>query len=159
MLRKRISGFTLMEAMIVLAIMTAVIIAVPPIFNRLGRQGVGHAADQLRSDLQLARMLAINRKQPCAIETNIPQGDQYRNTGNRQVVRLDGYRGGVRFLEEGPDGSDSSGRIVFNRQGMSASALPSDLFLADKAEQSIYRLRVMLPGGISISRWSGSRWQ
>ena len=157
-MRTRASGFTLLEAMISVAIVVFMVIAAPPVLNWLSKQGVGHAVNQLRSDLQLARMMAINRKQACAIVLNTPDANQYQNSLNRQIVNLGSYRGGVRFLNPGPDGSRSSSQIVFNRQGMSAGP-PADVFLADRKNSSIYRIRVMMPGGISVYRWSGDRWQ
>ena len=158
-MRKNISGFTLMEAVVSMAVIAGVLITAPPMLKWLNQQGVGHAVDQLRSDLQLARVMAINRKQPCAIELNSPDLNQYQNAINRQVVNLDRYRGGVRFLNPGPDGNTLSSRIVFNRQGMSAFTPPQDLFLSDREGRSIYRIRVMMPGGISVYRWNGDRWQ
>ncbi len=158
-MHKSTRGYTLLEAVITLAILAAVIIMAPPMLKWLGYQGVGHAVDQLRTDLQQARMMAINRKQSCAIVINPPELNQYQNSLNQQVVRLKQYRGGVRFLEEGPDGSSTSTRIAFNRQGMSTSTAAQRFVLSDRENRSIYRIRVMKPGGISVDRWNGDRWQ
>jgi prepilin-type N-terminal cleavage/methylation domain-containing protein len=151
-------GFTLMEVMMVVAIISAVVISVPAFHEWVQRQGVGLAVDQLRADLQLARITAINRKKNCAIVFNSPGPNQYTNSLNHQTVDLAGYRGGVRFLPIGPAGGGAKSQIIFNRQGMSTSASEVDVFLTDQAKHAIYRLRVLGPGGISVARWTGGRW-
>jgi len=65
----------------------------------------------------------------------------------------------VTFLERGPDGRVMTPRIVFNRQGMSASAVAQDVFLADRERLAVYRVRVLGPGGIQVFRWSGGEWR
>jgi prepilin-type N-terminal cleavage/methylation domain-containing protein len=152
------SGFTLMEVMMVVAIVSAVVISVPALHAWMQRQGVGLAVDQLRADLQLARIMAINQKETCAIVFNSPGPNQYTNSLNHQTVDLAGYRGGVRFLTIGPAGGSAKTKIAFNRQGMSTSAAEVDVFLTDQVKHAIYRLRVLGPGGISVARWTGGRW-
>ncbi|MFZ1984117.1 MAG: GspH/FimT family pseudopilin [Desulfatitalea sp.] len=152
------SGFTLIEVMMVVAIVSAVIISVPAFHEWFQRQGVSLAVDQLRADLQLARIMAINQKQTCAIVFNSPGSNQYTNSLNQQTVDLAGYRGGVGFLPIGPAGGGAKSKIAFNRQGMSTSAAEVDVFVTDQEKHAIYRLRVLGPGGISVARWSGGRW-
>lgn len=145
-----------MEAVVVMGILSAVVIAALPLRSWLQRQGVRLATEQLRCDLQLARLMAINRKRTCSIVMNSPANDQYSNSLSRQMVNLSSYRGGVHFLSKGPDGGVAARDITFNRRGMAMSF--GAVFLSDREESSIYRIRVMLPGGISIFRWSGHDW-
>lgn len=151
-------GFTLLEMMIVVAIVGAAILIIPALGTWMGRQGVSLAVDHLRADIQLARMMAIKQQGRCTITANRPGRDQYMNSLSRQWVYLSQFRGGVHFMEKGPDGRLAASEIVFNRQGMSCSAVPRDFFLADADYSSIFRIRILLPGGISIHRWSKDRW-
>jgi Tfp pilus assembly protein FimT len=155
---KRESGFTLIEAMIVMAIMMTAVFVVPAFYSYFNRQGAGLAAEQLRGDLQLARIMAINRKQNCAIVLNRPKSNQYINSLNRQTVDLSLYRGGVNFAAGGPDGGKAGSRIAFNPQGMSTSAVPVNIYLSNRKESVVYRIRVLAPGGISVARWNGAQW-
>jgi prepilin-type N-terminal cleavage/methylation domain-containing protein len=151
-------GFTLTESMVVLAILSAVVISAPAFNGWFQGQGAGLAAEQLRADLQLARMMAINQKRDCAIVLNDPTPNQYRNSLNLQTVDLAAYRGGVGFLAIGPDKDDARTQITFNRQGMSTSAAAVNVFLTDQAQHAIYRIQVRGPGGISVARWHGGGW-
>ncbi len=153
------SGFTLIEAIMVMTIMTAVVISVPPMMRWLRYQGVGHAVEQLRVDLQLARILAISRKQTCSVRFNVPGPNQYTNTLNNKHTDLSIYRGGVYFMDPGPEGSAMAAEICFNRQGMSNTVTPVDIFLSDQDRLSIYRIQILLPGGISVYRWNGKQWK
>lgn len=155
---KKNKGVTLLEIMIVIGIIGMTIISIPSINAWLGHQGVSLAADQLRGEIQLARVMAINRKQNCAIAVNASGLDQYINTLSQRCVRLSEYRGGVHFLSEGPAGRPAASKIVFNRRGMSTSVVPRDLFLADAEMTRIYRIQVRLPGGISVYRWAKDHW-
>jgi prepilin-type N-terminal cleavage/methylation domain-containing protein len=150
-------GFTLLEVVIVMTIIAMTVISVPPVVQWLNRQGIRHAVDQLRSDLQLARMTAIRQQQNCTVVFNQPGTDQYMNSVNRKVVDLSRYRGNVHFLRRSPDNNDMSSRINFTRRGMCAPA--ADVYLADGDLQSIFRIRVLIPGGISIFRWNGQSWR
>lgn len=155
---KRVQGFTLMEAMMVLAIISTMVFCVPAFNSWFQRQGVTLAAEQLRADLQLARIMAINQKKNCAIVIHDPTPNQYRNSLNQQITDLAAYRGRVGFLAIGPDKDNAKTQIVFNRQGMSTSAVAVNLFLTDQEKHTIYRVQVRGPGGISVARWQGGGW-
>ena len=157
-LKRKVLGFSLFEVLVVLSIIGLVIISVPSMFAWLDRQGVLLAVDQLRSDLQLARMTAIRAQQPCAVDVHSPEPEQYTNSITRQTCRLSGFRGGVHFLTHGPDGRVAANRLEFNRQGMSTTVVPRDLFLADRDIHAVFRIRITMPGGISVSRWTGDHW-
>lgn len=152
-----LQAFSLLELVIVIAILGAASIAAPPIYQWMRYQGVGHAADQLRCDLHLARLMAINRKKTCSLEFDVPAKGQYRNSLSRQVTDLRMYRGGVHFLREGPDQNAMSPRISFNSRGMAVPA--GDVYLSDEEQTRICRILVLMPGSISIFSWSGGQWQ
>jgi len=155
---KKVQGFTLMEAIMVLAVISITVFCVPAFNGWFRQQGAGLAAAQLRADLQLARIMAINQKKNCAIVIHDPIPNQYRNSLNQQTTDLAAYRGRVRFLAIGPDKGNAKTQIVFNRQGMSTSAAAANLFLADQEKHAIYRVQVRGPGGISVARWQGGGW-
>ena len=153
-----VNGHTLIELLIVVAILGSVIIVTPPIFSWMNMAGVHQAAEHLYAELQLARISAIRNKQPCALTFNIPGPDNYCNAVTHKCVDLDQYRGGVRFLNTGPDGRSMAEKIRFNRQGMSMSIAPVQVYLTNKEGSAIYRIRVMLPGGLTLDRWNGKSW-
>jgi len=143
--------------MIVLAILMTLTIAAPAIYVWLNRQGVGMAADHMRAELQLARMMAIDRNRTCSVVLNFPESGQYVNSLNLQTVDLKRYRGGVHFLQKGPDGGKACERINFTRRGMAVPA--GMIYLANQNQSVIYRLRVLAPGGVSVYRWNGRGWR
>lgn len=150
-------GFTLLELVIVMAIVTLTVISVPPMIQWLNRQGIRHAMEQLRSDLQLARVMAIRRQQTCSVIFNQPKTNQYINSINGKIVDLAKYRGSVQFLSRSPDDDAMSSQINFTGRGMCAPA--GDVYLADGDLESVFRVRVLVPGGISIFRWNGESWR
>lgn len=152
------TGFTLTEIMVVMVILSSLVLAVPPVITWLNQQGVRHAAQHLYGELQLARLAAIRSKKPCAISFDDPGPRQYSNSRTRQTVDLARYRGDVRFLPVGPDGKSMAPEISFNRQGMSTSVVPRHVYLSNARGTAIYRIRVMLPGGLSLARWNGKSW-
>ena len=154
---KRELGFTLIELLVVMSIISSVVIAAVPIHAWLQRQGVKLATEQLRGELQLARLMAINCKKRCSIVMNSPTDNSFSNSISHRTVNLASYRGGVHFLPKGPDGGVAAKAITFNRRGMASSF--GAVFLSDMNRTNIFRVRVMTPGGISVFRWDGNGWQ
>jgi Tfp pilus assembly protein FimT len=152
------SGFTLLEAVLAMTIAGMVMFGVPSVWQWLKTQGPGHAVEHLRADLQLARMTAIRKRTRCALQLNTPGTNQYKNSVSGKITNLSAYRGGIHFLPRGPNGRSMAANVTFNRQGMSTSVAPRDLFVADRDHRIIYRVRVLAPGGIAVHRWLGGRW-
>lgn len=152
------SGFTLLEAALIMIIAGIVMLGAPPVWQWFRIQGPGHAVDQLTSDLQLARMTAIRKRTRCALQINTPGPNQYQNSVSKRITNLSAYRGGIHFLPRGPNGCTMAPHVTFNQQGMSTSVVPQDLFVADRDRRVIYRVRVLAPGGICVYRWFGGRW-
>lgn len=146
-------GFSLVESMVVMAIVSIAVLVVPAMLLWLRMQGVSHAAAQIQADIQLARVMAIRRKQCCTLRFNAPRINQYTNNGNGARTDLRAYRGNVHFLAHGPDGAKMAGELSFNSRGMSRTVAPVDVFISDGQGMSTYRLRVLQPGGVTVQRW------
>ena len=157
-MKKHCPAFTLLETLIVMAIIAVVMLSAPPFWNWLKFQGIGHAVDQLSADLHLARIMAVRRKTQCTLQFNTPGPNQYANLLDGRTADLAVYRGGIRFMTQGPDGRAMAARVKFNPQGMSTTVIPLDVFITDQGELNIYRVRVMCPGGITTDRWINGRW-
>lgn len=151
-------GFTLLETALIMIIAGIVMLGTPPVWLWLRTQGPGHAVDQLTADLQLARMTAIRKRTRCALQMNTPGPNQYQNSVSKRITNLSAYRGGIHFLPRGPNGRGMAAHVTFNRQGMSTSVAPKDLFVTDRDHRVIYRVSVLAPGGISVYRWFDGRW-
>jgi len=150
------SAYTLVEIMIVLLLLSMVVISIPAFHSFFKRQGVQLAVEQLCTDLQLARLMAINNRKTCTIEFNQPHEDQYTNSLNGMTTSLRKFKGGVCFLLNGPDGKKMPGKIRFQRRGMAISM--GDIYLSDATMSHIYRVRISVPGAITVSRWNGAGW-
>jgi Tfp pilus assembly protein FimT len=156
---KQKPGFTILEASIVMAIMAMTIITIPAFYAWFRGQGAGLVADQLFVDLQQARIRAVNQRLTCAVEFHMPGVDQYTNTLNQRVTLLSGYRGGVCFLAQEPDGTAAASQIAFNSHGISTSVAGLFVFLADEEGQEICLVRVLGLWAYRSGRWSGEEWK
>ena len=155
----RTAGFTLIEVMVVIAIISAAVITIPPMQQWLDRQGVRHAVEQLQGDLQLSRVTAIRNKETCCVRFDSPASNQYFIESVNRRCNLGAYRGNVHFLKQGPDGKPMAGVVRFNCRGMSTTVAPADVFLTDGSGSAVYRIQVKLPGGISVHLWRNEHWQ
>jgi type II secretion system protein H len=137
------TGFTLMEMMVVIALIAIVLgLATPALTNHLRQRGVREAADQLVMDLQRAKMLAIARNANCAIIIDAAN-NRYTNSLTNEIVELGRYRGGVIFAAPLPDPP----QFTFTSQGLCSD--PGELFLTNADGVVPLRLRTTLAGGIS----------
>jgi prepilin-type N-terminal cleavage/methylation domain-containing protein len=153
------AGFTLIEAMVVVAIISTTVITIPLLHQWLNRQGVRHAVEQLHTDLQLSRVTAIRQRQTSCVRFNTPGLNQYLIESVNRRCDLAAYRGNVHFLRQGPDGAPMTTKVSFNCQGMNTTVVPADIFLTDGGGSAIYRIEIMQPGGISVHRWSDGGWR
>ena len=154
---ERNTGFYLTEIIIVLFLISITVISVPGLHRYFYRQGIRLAVEQLCVDLQLSRLIAINKKKTCSLQINQPNQGQYINSITGSIVNLSSFKGGVQFLDQGPDGGVLSEKVSFQRRGMASSF--GSIFIADEALSKIYRVQVLPAGGISVSSWDGEKWQ
>jgi prepilin-type N-terminal cleavage/methylation domain-containing protein len=167
---KKRAGFTLIELMVVIAIIGIMILIMGPPVNRwLAQRGVHEAAVQLAESLQRAKLLAIRQSANSTLTVNVGTR-QYTVTSNNpvsnEVVQLGHYRGDVIFTNDPQTGAACSPLITFTPQGF---ALPSAAggnqqivltTVAPGIPAQWYRIIVSVAGGISIHRWSAAnnRW-
>jgi len=118
-------GFTLLELLIVLLLMTLVFTATPPLMSSVGlTTELRGSARQLAAGLRLARNEAVTRQQAEALTVDIEQREfsvagKTRSLPDDEAVTvklytaqselLDGARGNIRFF---PDGSSTGGYIA-----------------------------------------------
>ena len=159
MMHRTMSGFTILELICVLALLLIPCFVFAPLISWMQQQGVGHAVAALQAQLQLVRCTAIRRQESCRIVFDDPAQTVYYSEPVAVRGDLNRYRGSVQFLPRGPDGRPMAKEVRFNARGMSTSILPADIFIAEGDGGKTFRIRVLLPGGIAVSRWDGSNWQ
>lgn len=149
------SAFTQVELLVVIALLSMVMIGIPSMHAHLKRQGIQLAVDQLCTDLQLARLMAINQKKNCAIQFDRKK-NQYANSLTHTTTSLSRYQGDVHLLERGPDGEKMISEIKFQRRGMSSTW--EHVYLSDAAGARIFRIGASPAGGIRVSEWIADDW-
>jgi type II secretion system protein H len=137
------AGFTLMELMVVIAIIAIIVgIATPSMMGYMRQRGVREAADQLAMDMQRAKMLAIARNANCAIVIDAAN-NRYLNSLTNEIVEMARFRGGVTFAAPLIDPP----QVTFTPQGICSD--PGDIFLTNADGVVPLRVRTTLAGGIS----------
>ncbi len=148
---RRENGFTIIELCVVMAIMAILLLTVVPRTRAwLNEQGVRQAVEQLRNDIQRARLTAINQRQNCTITFNNPGANQYTISVPNKTVDLANYKGGVIFMANGPDGVAASNQITFNRRGL---ANAGQVFITNATGRNIFRIQISSAGGVSVRNW------
>jgi hypothetical protein len=132
----------------------------------LNQRGLSAALEQLRGDMQRARLLAVKQNVNCVITID-GVNNQYTISPSNKVVRLGDYRGGVVFT--GPS-MGAVANITFSPVGTctfgAAGCGAGQVHLTDQGNASpapngnthVYRLRVSAAGGISKHVWNGANW-
>ncbi len=126
---KRSYGFTLLEILVVLTLMTLILAIIPPLVpNALGGAKIKSATRQIASGLNSARSEAISRQKETRLTLDVEE--KTFQIGNRQkrldlpedtqltlitahTEQLSEDRGAIRFF---PDGSSTGGRIELGHE-------------------------------------------
>lgn len=122
-------GFTLLELLVVLVIMTLMVSLVPPLLSGVGlTTEVRGATRQLAAGLRAARSEAVTRQRPAALTVDLEQrrftvdgrsGSVALPNEDDVAIRLytaqselvDAKRGSIRFF---PDGTSTGGYVALN---------------------------------------------
>ncbi len=124
MVRVDKNGFSLIELMVVMAIMTLIVAIVPPFIpGVMDSMNMKSAARELASELKLAQTQAIHSQRETVLSVNIDKNTFHRNDkvthlnipaeGDISLIIADSERqsensGSIRFY---PDGSSTGGQV------------------------------------------------
>ncbi len=160
-------GFTLIETTVVLAIVAFMVVIALPNFQRwVADRRLRSAAAQVEGDLQIARLTAINRSAPVAVEfEDAPDGNGYRifvddgaGGGTARNMTRDGTEEILtdRTLESPIVFSDvdfNGGlKLLFNGRGLRAQPLAGNALVDLRNERGArFRITVSLVGNVDAS--------
>lgn len=117
MIRTRTDGFTLIELMIVVGLISVLAaVSVPAIAAGMRRYSLITASQQVVSTIRAARLQAVGRNVTLRVRFNHPANRQYQVLDGR-LCCLDAAVGAVKFLPSGAKFDSVSGDIEINTSG------------------------------------------
>ena len=153
------AGFTLVEMMVAVTIL-AILVAIPAANIVLTRdfQALPNTKEEILSDIQHCRTLAVRLEETCTITFNAPNPNQYTvtvsNTPINRVVTLANFSSTVSFDPVDPSGaSPPVGSMTFLQRGFVAPPTGS-IYLRSTANPNIYRVRTTLAGIVDSAVWN-----
>ncbi|MCP4745833.1 MAG: prepilin-type N-terminal cleavage/methylation domain-containing protein [Desulfobacteraceae bacterium] len=166
------AGFTLIELMVVIAVIAVVIAAAVPAVNDYKRKhAIRYASNELYGDIQLARLRAAKNNRRCRIVFNDPANNRYTCydvdnngslLGSYKTGDLTKFHGRIIFTNS-PSSSDSAPMTVFEFMPQGTVDLTTlmpvssnSVYLTNKDNVFFYRVLVSAAGATSIDQWSSS---
>ena len=160
---RRSEGFTVVELMVSITILAILLgIGVPSINALVNGSSANRAANELISDMYLARIRAIRSGRSASVAFNTPGPNQYtvtwNNGANTKIVDLGNFRGDVGF-EPAPPGAATPlpvDRVIFSPRGF-AQGNPvgwGNVYLSEQNTARVIRIETTFAGVVSEMRWS-----
>jgi len=160
--KKRESGFTLIEMLVVIAILVILLaMAIPGFSVWLPNYKLRGAAQDLYSNMQNAKMEAIKANGEYKMEF-FPASGTYKMTspsGTVQTVTLSDYGYGITYSDpEGVDAVTYSGdSVTFTSRGMTNKV--GGWVKIKNYKDRYYQVGTLITGVIRLQKWNGSSWQ
>ena len=177
---KRTDGFTLIELIVGITILTILICIAAPMYARwLPGHKLRNASKELYSSLQLAKMTAIRNNGECGVVFNTAAGTyQVAHGGNDGVfstaadnvvvktINLANYESGVGYghgAAAAPIGAGfdddvtfTGNTVVFNSRGMINNVAGGYVYLDNQNNIRTYAVGTLGSGVILFRRWNGA---
>ena len=152
---RRQSGFTLAELMVVIAIIALLTsVAVPNFLSWLPKYRLKSAADELFTNLNLAKLTAVRNGEPCAVSFT---ANGYTIDSLGRSINLADYGSGVTFaLPPGETGSAFPSSITFDTRGLSSTWAAA--YLSNGAHTGYFKIGTLITGVVRIQKWSNGTW-
>jgi len=151
------SGFSLVELIVTIAIIAILmLVAVPNLMSWVPKNRVKDAAQDLYSNIQMAKMEAIKRNQSCTVTFSTGPEQYFVGLMNKTVKMAD-YGSGVKFNKiqtvpvapTAPVTVSLPETITFNSRGFGDKA--RDVFLTNSANSATYQITILVSGVVTIN--------
>lgn len=173
MMKKSITGFTLLELMITVAIVALLVsIAIPNISAALPNMRLRWAARDLVSNLQKLRMDAVRHNVSSTIifdSSLLPGRYFFDSNGNglfdpgEYAIDFSGYKSGVDFGFGDTGGVNWNGKIciqvpfiTFSSRGTANSGT---VYIDNRNNNTCYAVTVLTTGSINVRQFTGTQWK
>ncbi len=138
-------GFTLMELIIVLAIISVLtVVSLPWMSASAKNYGLRSAVNDLYSNIQLTKLIAIKENRNCKIKFDTKL-NHYVIPCLKKTVSFDDYIGNVQFKGRPNGTAVTSPAVTFTSKGLSSLC---DVYVSNKHQSAYYRFHFSTSGGV-----------